>query len=204
MLIVVHPHLEDVSRHAHVVAEALHGIFIGLGDPPADRVGEALHLLFLVGRKLGAEPLLLGGQGQGRAGAGIAVVVVVVMVMVMVVVVVVVVGGRLIIVLIFLFLFLFLLLFLFELGEGHDELGVGGDVSRGSDLVVGFGFLADDGADGSEQGLGKSIGSSSDDRGSASAGLLTTSSDEFTPMEVSVAIASSALERFLGSFFPAG
>ena len=60
MFIVVHPHLENIPLHTHIIAKTLHSILIRFWDPPSDSVCKPLHPLLLVGCELCTKPLLLG------------------------------------------------------------------------------------------------------------------------------------------------
>lgn len=87
VLVVVHPHLEDLAPHADLLAELLHQRLVLLLHPPAQPLRERQHLLLLLRRELGPEPLpaqvplrrgevrgrrpalLAGGLGRGAAAA---------------------------------------------------------------------------------------------------------------------------------------
>jgi hypothetical protein len=60
VLVVVHPHLEDLAGHPDLVAERVDGAAVGLLDAPPDAVREVQHALLLIRGELCAEPLLAG------------------------------------------------------------------------------------------------------------------------------------------------
>jgi len=61
VLIVVHPHLEDPSWNANLIAEILHQPFIPFLHSPPQTLREILHLFLLLLAELGPEPLLSTG-----------------------------------------------------------------------------------------------------------------------------------------------
>lgn len=57
VLVVVHPDLEHMALDARLVAELLHRRLVLLLDPPPNPLREHQHLVLLVLRELGPEPL---------------------------------------------------------------------------------------------------------------------------------------------------
>jgi hypothetical protein len=86
VLVVVHPHLEHLAPHGGLRAELLHQRVVLLLHPPPEPLRERQHLLLLLRRELGPEPLparrllplrcggrrpplLAGGLGGGAGAA---------------------------------------------------------------------------------------------------------------------------------------
>ena len=61
MLVVVHPHLEDVALHAGLVAELLNYVVVMLLNPPPQLLRQLQHLILLLLREFRPIPLLRPG-----------------------------------------------------------------------------------------------------------------------------------------------
>ncbi|WVZ99718.1 hypothetical protein U9M48_044979 [Paspalum notatum var. saurae] len=70
VLVVVHPDLEDLAADADLVAEVLHQGLVLLLHPPPQALRERQHLLLLLGRELGPEPLPAQLVARPRGGGG--------------------------------------------------------------------------------------------------------------------------------------
>lgn len=58
VLVVVHPNLEHMTFHAHFATELLHHCLVMLLNPPPQPLCQTEHLILLLLRELGPEPLL--------------------------------------------------------------------------------------------------------------------------------------------------